>query len=130
MKKILLGILAVLYLITTSGVVVTIHYCMGKFSSAEYGATAVHYCDKCGMKEKANKPGCCHSENKIFKVADSHNYVTTTVDFLKIPAASPVSLFSTEQPLTGIEKVVALQYHTPPDKRSTSVYLYNSVFRI
>jgi hypothetical protein len=129
-KKIIIGILAVLYLITTSGVVVTLHYCMGKLSSAEYGVAKVDFCDKCGMKESNKKKGCCHTENKIYKIADSHNYVKASVDFSKTTITLPSPLYTFEQPIEGIEKVLALQYHSPPDNRSTSVYLYNCVFRI
>lgn len=130
MKKFLLAILAFTYLVTTSGVVVTIHYCMGKLSSAEYGVAKVSKCDKCGMKETQKKKGCCHTENKIYKVNDSHNYVKTSVDFSKITIVTPVETISSEQPVQGVERTLALQYHSPPDSRTSSVYLYNCVFRI
>ena len=130
MKKFLVTILAFIYLITTSGIVVTIHYCMGKLSSAEYGVAKVSKCDKCGMMETQKKKGCCHTESKIFKVDDSHNYVKSNVDFSKIVIAAPVGFISFNQSLPGVEKALALKYHSPPDSRSSSVYLYNSVFRI
>ncbi|MBI1781551.1 MAG: hypothetical protein HYR66_09305 [Sphingobacteriales bacterium] len=130
MKKFIVAILAGLYLITTSGVVVTIHYCMRQFSSAEYGATKVHFCDKCEMKESTKKKGCCHSENIVYKVDDSHNFVKLSSDFSKTTIAEPVSFIQLEQPVQGVDKTLAPQYHSPPDNRSTSVYLYNNVFRI
>ena len=130
MKKIIIGILAVFYLITTSGVVVTIHYCMGKISSAEYGLSKVNFCDKCGMKETGKKKGCCHTENKVYKVDDSHNYVKSNVDFTQTIIAIPVEFISLNQSLQGVEKTLALKYHSPPDNRGISVYLYNNVFRI
>ena len=130
MKKFLVAILAFVYLVTTSGVVVTIHYCMGKLSSAEYGVAKISKCDKCGMKETQKKKGCCHTESKIFKVDDSHNYIKSNLDFSKIAIATPVEFISLTQPFQGVEKILALQYHSPPGNRCTSVYLYNCVFKI
>ncbi|MBI2730202.1 MAG: hypothetical protein HYX40_05535 [Sphingobacteriales bacterium] len=120
----------ILYLVTTSGVVVTIHYCMGKISSADYGVANVHFCDKCGIKESGKKKGCCHSENKIYKIDDSHNFVKASSDLVKITATVPGRIINAEQPVHDTETLLALQYHSPPDKRRTVVYLYNNVFRI
>ncbi|MGE5107184.1 MAG: HYC_CC_PP family protein [Sphingobacteriales bacterium] len=130
MKKFFVAILAFIYLVTTSGVVVTIHYCMGKLSSAEYGAAKTSKCDKCGMQESQKKKGCCHTENKIYKLDDSHNYVKSLIDFSKTSIAAPEEVINMDQPWQGVEKTLVLQYHSPPDKRCSSVYLYNCVFRI
>lgn len=82
------------------------------------------------MKESTKKKGCCHSENIVYKVDDSHNFVKASTDFSKTIIAAPVIFIQLEQPLLQANKTLALQYHSPPDNRSTSVYLYNSVFRI
>jgi hypothetical protein len=130
MKKFVTVILAFVYLVTTSGVVVTLHYCMGKLSSAGLGNAKIEKCGICGMKEDASKEGCCHTENNFLKVDDSHNYSKVSFEINSFIAVIPVQFTSLEQSAQGLEKTIALQYHSPPDKRYASVYLYNNVFRI
>lgn len=128
MKKAFVAILAVLYLTITSGVVVNVHYCMGRFASVAYGADNHDVCGKCGMPDKKSK--CCHTESKLVKVQDVHQLAKTQVQFQELPAEAPVQQSLIQQPVTGQEPYLALQYHSPPDRRLNTVYLSNCVFRI
>ena len=80
MKKFIIGILAVLYLAVSSGVVMEVHYCMGKIAGVEWYGGQNDKCGKCGMTEK--KSGCCHDELKIYKLEDSHKNVTNAISFV------------------------------------------------
>ena len=71
MKKAVIAILALLYIVTASGIVVNLHYCMGKLASVEYGIDTHETCGKCGMKDT---PGCCETESKVVKVQDEHQW--------------------------------------------------------
>jgi hypothetical protein len=128
MKRTFVAILAILYLTITSGVVVNVHYCMGRFASVEYGADDHDVCGKCGMSDKKNK--CCHTESKLVKVQDAHQLAKTQVQLLELPAEAPVQYSLFQQPVAGQERYLALQYHSPPDSRLNTVYLRNCVFRI
>jgi hypothetical protein len=128
MKKALIAILAVLYMTIASGVVVNVHYCMGRIASVEYGYDAHDLCGKCGMS--ATKKGCCHTEYKLVKLQDEHRLAQAQVTFLELPAELPIQISTFQLPVAGEEQYLALQYHPPPDPRLNHVYLRNSVFRI
>ncbi|MBK8279534.1 MAG: hypothetical protein IPK94_05095 [Saprospiraceae bacterium] len=60
MKKISLAILAVVYLATTSGVMVHTHYCMGHLADWGFGAVTQEICNFCGMElHQDDASGCC-----------------------------------------------------------------------
>jgi hypothetical protein len=65
-----IGILVtLLYMTVTSGMAISIHYCMGEVSSVALGAAPAKDapCGTCGMDE-----GCCHQETGMVKLSDAH----------------------------------------------------------
>lgn len=128
MKKAIIAILAILYVTVASGVVVNVHYCMGRIASVEYGYDDHDICGKCGMS--GQKKGCCHTEYKLVKLQDEHQLAKASVSFPALPAIVPVQPFIFQQPLSGVDSYLSLQYHSPPDSRGNTVYLRNNVFRI
>lgn len=69
MKRILVTILALLYMAGATGATVHVHYCMGKVMGANFGHGDDEMCVKCGMKKSVSK-GCCKDEHKTVKTAD------------------------------------------------------------
>ena len=68
MKKFLTAILAVLYITTSTGATIHMHYCMGKMSDWSLDSKDSKSCGKCGMKTSTKKgKGCCHDEHKFVK---------------------------------------------------------------
>lgn len=74
MKKILIGILAFLYLSTSVGATIHFHYCMGKLVAWGLTDNGSEDCTLCGMpKQHAREgcviamKGCCHDEQKQIK---------------------------------------------------------------
>lgn len=128
MKKAIIAILAILYVTIASGVVVNVHYCMGRIASVEYGYDDHDVCGKCGMS--ATKKGCCHTEYKLVKLQDEHRLVQAQVAFLAVPSEVPVTTTVFPAPVSGEDHYRSLQYHSPPDGRLNEVYLRNCVFRI
>lgn len=73
-------------------------------------------CGKCGMKEAANKKGCCKDEEKEYKLKSDHQ---------KADVASSAKIFFTpviitEFPIYNIQKPSITKlcynnYHPPPD---------------
>jgi hypothetical protein len=129
MKKIIVGILAVLYLTVSSGVVMELHYCMGKLAGVELYGGDDDKCSRCGMTEKNS--GCCHDEFKIYKLEDAHKNVTNAISFY----AGQVAIINNYvdyslwlQPLRPAS--VQTPVHSPPDIGGPSVNIANCVFRI
>jgi hypothetical protein len=132
MKKILAISLAFMYLAVSSGLVLQIHYCMGKAigSTIQFAETDTHKCGNCGMQNAKNK--CCHDEVKIIKLQDLHKQVTADYQ-LQAPVIlqqefnfiNPVLHFNTD--------AAGVSNHSPPDDDDAgqpSLFILNSVFRI
>ncbi len=126
MRKATIAILALLYIFTTSGVVVNSHYCMGALASVSYGHEEPESCGKCGMTEK---DGCCHSELKLVKLDDVHQQ-TIKAEKIAGVAILPANYFETEPASYNSDKYFHNSYHSPPDQRINAVYLHTNVFRI
>jgi hypothetical protein len=127
-KKIIVSILAFLYLGVSSGIAMEIHYCMGKKAGVELFGNDNDKCGKCGMKEK--KGGCCNDEHKFYKLNDSHKNVSNDLSFetpvTAIQNTFPVYQFHfTSDRLTG-----ELKNHSPPVYTGPSACILNCVFRL
>ena len=79
-KRILTILLAFVYLLVSSGVIMELHHCMGKLAGSSvsfFGKQQNDKCDNCGMEDKKND--CCKDEVKLVKIQDS------TTDLRKNP---------------------------------------------
>lgn len=128
MKRSAVAILAIIYLAITSGVVVNIHYCMGKMSSVKFQAWAPNKC-ACGKKMESKK-GCCKTELKVVKVADAQKIAYADYVF-----QSPVTLISSDlnllhTPFYNSMSDILPEGHSPPILSGQDTYLRNCVFRI
>ena len=130
MKKFLVTILAILYLGTSSGVVVQLHYCMDKFVGYDFHADSHDACTKCGMK-KAKKGHCCKDVSKVIKIQDANQLVKSNIKFLQSPIATTnyvaYSYYQTVIPSNTTKYLVISQ---PYYRGSVPIYLRNRVFRI
>lgn len=127
MKKAFIAILAIIYLGITSGVVINLHYCMGKVASVEYGFVENKPCSVCGME---SKHGCCHDEYKVVKLDDSHQASKANHDFLKSPVSLPERHFVAPAFALLQNTHHFTPHHSPPDPDHNPLYLLNQVFRI
>jgi hypothetical protein len=126
MKKFLVTILAITYLTVSSGVVFSIHYCMGKVASVDLMHSS-EKCDKCGMKKSG---GCCKDEFKMVKLTDSHKLIVNGIN-TNAPVAiidNAKSLFDADLFLTGAHPTY--NNHSPPDPPGPSLNILYCVFRI
>ncbi len=127
MKKILVAILAVIYLGVSSGVAMNIHYCMGKISSVDL-MTLNDKCGKCGMKKGANS--CCKDEFKFFKLKDSHKFISNDINVF-----APVAFLNNQKSIFDTElrepKIISdFKNHSPPLSQGISLCILNSIFII
>ena len=90
MKKILASISMLVYFAMTCGVIVNLHYCMGRVQSFEFYGIEKKVCDVCGMSLK-NTHGCCKEEMKILKIQDDQNkaQASYTIKSIEVPATIP-----------------------------------------
>ncbi len=131
MKKIFISVIAVFYLAVTSGMVMNIHYCMGKISSVTFNHDADHEdgsCSKCGMSKTENH--CCKDEVKTVKLSDSHQSSSLAFELSSLRSAVPVQFIDLQVPEQGVSPVPSAGYYSPPLNTLNKVYLDINVFRI
>lgn len=129
LRNILATISTLIYFAVTSGIVVNMHYCMDKFSSADLYKVKSDVCDKCGMNV-SDSNGCCHDDIKIVKLSNDHT-ISQLNHELKAPEAIPVSYndFISDLNSNLVQKIGYLN-HSPPLLSVQDTYLQNCVFRI
>lgn len=93
MKKVLAAILAVLYLGTSTGATVHIHYCMGELADMGLGKNKSKTCGKCGMEKSDEKDnGCCKDEQKFIKNTTDQKVAETGIQMMQLASnVLPVS---------------------------------------
>ena len=128
MKKIYIGILAIVYMAVSSGIAVELHYCMGSKAGMELYGSANDKCGKCGMTEK--KTGCCHDEFKFYKLNDSYKNVSNDISFTapEFAVINHYSIYNWQLPLNA--SLASINNHSPPDYAKPDVCIMNCVFRI
>ena len=132
MKKLLATILTIIYLGTSAGATLHIHYCMGKLADWGLGHNSSAICSHCGMnKSESMDNPCCKDEYKV--VQNNTDQVVTETGFPVVRveyATLPVYFF--ENCLPGFLSITTqnLIGHEPPRNGSVAIYLRNSVFRI
>ena len=132
MKNFLVAIVALVYIGTSTGATLRLHYCMGKLADWGIGIDKSDACSKCGMaKTGINPGGCCNDENTIIKIAtDQKNAesafqqmqviaVAVPVSFLQIPDAACTTI-TEENPVSN----------APPRSSGTAIYIRNCTFLI
>jgi hypothetical protein len=130
-RKLILSVITVFYLAATSGMVINVHYCMGKVSSVSFNAEEDHNdgaCDKCGMVKTENH--CCKDEISKGKMNDSHQTSTVAFELAAASSAVPVRTTVLSDPEQGQSAIPLLTYFSPPPRPLNKVYIDVSVFRI
>lgn len=132
MKKIIVFILALIYLGVSTGATVHLHYCMGKF----VGSSLLHNektdkCSKCGMTKNTSKNKCCKDEHKFIKIEKDQTvtetvYQYTPLDFIieknKFFELSFVTFKETAKNNSCI--------NAPPQNLKVATYISNCIFLI
>lgn len=125
MKKILITILALIYLATTTGATLYMHYCMGEV----YAVNLVEKegCTKCGM---AMNEDCCKDEFKIIKINDSHQLISNEINF--DPSYAYINnYYKIFDPVAyHVTIPVTTNNNSPPQSQDLSRYILHCVFRL
>lgn len=140
MKKFLVAILALIYLSTSMGATVHMHYCMDKLVAWGLGQekTGKKSCPYCGMAKtnedkhcgKESK-GCCKDEQKIVKLESDQKISGASFQFSQIPveAITPVHFDYSLEYVSSLTEEYPIT-HAPPRAETISLFIRNCVFRI
>lgn len=80
-KKVFILLFTFLYLMATSGIAVSIHYCGGEVDSFEFYSGKQK---KCCCKDSADNKSCCNDEIKQLK-SDPSDIICSGIKFIKVP---------------------------------------------
>ena len=111
---------------TTSGMVMNVHYCMGKVASVNIDNFQA-VCNKCGEKQERD---CCGTETKVVKLNETHNQSVNSFE-LKSPVAQTATYADADfmtSVYTGLNKPV--RTNAPPLLSPPRFFIKNCVFRI
>jgi len=133
MKRLLLVLLAFVYLGNSTGFAMHFHYCMDELTSASilYGAEDMQ---DCGMPDSSEmeKDNCCKDEVKVTKASTDQLKAEPALKLLQDGAVSlPLSMY--EQPAFLSLPTDAKEYplnNAPPNVQRVPVYLRNCTFII
>jgi hypothetical protein len=128
MKKIYIGILALVYMAVSSGIALELHYCMGDRAGVELYGSASDTCGKCGMTEKDT--GCCHDEFQFYKISDSHKTVSNDINFTapSFAVVTEYHIYTWQMPDNAA--LTAVNNHSPPGYAEPPARIMHGVFRI
>ena len=130
MKRLLTSIIALIYFTVSSGMVMSVHYCMGKISDIQVNQVPEERCI-CGMsKKETSSKGCCKTEFTMVKLADTHKASSASYDIQTPVVLVSRSLSQLEAPLYYTNTKVYSDIHGPPLLSEQDTYLLNCVFRI
>ena len=132
MKKIIVAILALVYISAFTGASLHMHYCMGKLANWDLVHKKSKTCGRCGMDmsdEKAN--GCCKDEHKFVKNDTDQKTAETGFQMIQVLAVS-LPVFISEIPANEPPSVpeVNTSSNGPPRSNGIAVHVRNCVFLI
>ena len=141
MKRILVTILALIYLFTSVGATIYRHYCMDRLVAWGVGQErhGQDTCPYCGMVKTGNadhcnnqSKGCCHDERQQVKIAKDQKTVDESIKLIKpfFPVSVHTSVAPSSFAIIQSPVIAYLATHAPPKKGKTALFIRNCVFRI
>ena len=129
MKSFFASILLITYLLSSTGFVVSTHYCMGKVDGLQLGAVKEEKCSKCGMQTE-DSDGCCRDEIKVLKLQqDLQPAKALMPSFTMQPAITVVPPFLTI-PFLNFNQGADSFDTVPPVTEKKDICVMHCVFRI
>jgi len=132
MKKLIVAIVAFVFIATSTGAVLHMHYCMGELADWSLGYNESKTCSKCGMEESSEKDkGCCKDEVKFIKNNADQKTAETGFQMIQVLAiALPVSIIEIpSSDFPSLTEVNPIDY-APPRSGCVAVYIRNCAFLI
>jgi hypothetical protein len=127
MKKLCITILAALYLTTSTGAIIHMHFCMGELISWKlHNEEDPGNCASCGMKSKG---GCCEQKSKFVKLDQDQKFSKLEpVSFTSQPQLEIPKHYYPLQVIidTRVEKFP--NTNSPPGTNKIPLYIRNCIF--
>ncbi len=128
-KRIAVLSLLLVYLGTTVGFAMSLHFCGTKVSDIRINQTSKKPC--CSKETESKPDNCCKDKHIKIKISDQQQ----TIQSAKIPPASNLDLFiAQERTFTNIsstpDQITRLRYRGPPVNSDIPLTLQNCNFRI
>ncbi len=124
-------ILALVYLGSSTGAVMHLHYCMGKLAETGFSKNNNPTCGKCGMKTSQKKGGCCKDESKFVKNEQDQKTSITHFEFQQQAIALlPIATCMIAEAKFSNQLLIAYVPNAPPDLHAPAVYLRDCSFLI
>ena len=132
MKKILVAILAILYMGTSTGATLHLHYCMGKLIGWDLGHKESEACGNCGMKKGLSQnKGCCKDEHKQIKLDNDQKAVESIIQLMQVSGVVLLPGYNVLPDAHVVSLAVVNPVgHAPPPGSSRPIFLLHRVFRI
>ncbi len=130
MRKIILSIVLLSYLVASSGVIINFHYCMNNLASTGIFEPESKKCGQCGMHTDDSN-GCCRDESKMVKMQNDQQ-PSSSLSYV-LPSLSTLLHLPSNFIVVSIFNISAAKYfisHSPPLLSEQDRYLQNGVFRI
>lgn len=134
MKKVVVYIIALLYIWLSTGAIVHMHYCMGKFVGSSLWSNnnnETEVCGKCNMSQKASKHKCCKDEKKLVKVVEDQKIADSVYQISQLNYTGiTLNYFTISETPVPSQVQEKLRSNSPPVYYRVPIYIRNSVFRI
>jgi hypothetical protein len=138
MKKAFATILAVIYLSTSMGATVHLHYCMGKLFSWSLAEKDSKNCGQCGMPKgnldghcKAVKGDCCKDKHTHIQLDKDQKTTEAAYQFLDIPFIAITGTTANLPSLYIVSYIAGYPTaNAPPEPDKVPVFIRNCTFRI
>jgi hypothetical protein len=130
MKKIAISLLAALYLGTSPGATIQLHYCMDRLIGWEVSHEDTSKCSKNDMEKKDHK-GCCKDENRQIK-NDTDQKVSESFTQLS-DITSEIAKICSSACSFALPNIIPNKFtkaNSPPRSCHTSINIVNCVFLI
>ncbi|MES2374493.1 MAG: hypothetical protein V4557_18090 [Bacteroidota bacterium] len=128
MKKLLVTILAVVYITVSSGATINMHYCMGKLMTVDMKQEEKGTCGSCGM-EKVGHKGCCKDEQKKLQIEKDQKISESTFQFLSVVSEISVPYYFSYSDHSSLSISYPVS-HAPPGVGTIPIFIRNCNFRI
>ncbi len=129
MKKLLTISICFFYIVSSMGVTMKSHYCMGRLASLSFQVPKPDSkCPKCGTKNK--RKGCCEDKSMTFKLQDDQQISSSTLDFAAqyLVAIAPTYCCCSPRFYSFFLSDVRLPLgHAPPYLRKVSLHLFHCI---
>ena len=132
MKKFAVVILALLYITTSTGATLNMHYCMGKLADWDLGHNTSQNCGLCGMeKGNENDNGCCKDEQKFIKNETDQKFTESSFFLFRFLSPAELTGFAV-LPLVRINSIPEQNpvSNAPPRCTDLPLYKRNRTFLI